>query len=65
MEKSQELIREIQKGLLQWYDLKEGSLIFYVGEEKEPLAEMLGYMAPVSLLSMQAGGSSTGNTSIT
>ena len=41
MEKSQELIREIQKGLLQWYDLKEGSLIFYVGEEREPLAEML------------------------
>ena len=41
MEQSQELIREIQKGLLQWYDFKEGSLIFYVGEEDEPLAEML------------------------
>ncbi len=41
MEQSQELIREIQKGLLQWYSFKANSLIFYVGEKNEPLAEML------------------------
>lgn len=41
MEQSQELIREIQKGLLQWYDFKKDSLVFYVGKKEEPLAEML------------------------
>lgn len=41
MEQSQELIREIQKGLLQWYDFEVGSQVFYIGEEQDPLAEML------------------------
>lgn len=41
MEQTQELIDGIQKGLLQWYDFKEGSHVLYIGEENTPLAQML------------------------
>lgn len=37
--KADELIREIRKGLLRWYDFKPGSSVLYVGDEQEPLAE--------------------------
>lgn len=41
MEQTQELINEIQKGLLQWYDFKEESNVLYIGDENNPLAQML------------------------
>lgn len=41
MEQTQELIDGIQKGLLQWYDFKEGSDVLYIGEKNTPLAQML------------------------
>lgn len=41
MEQSQDLIKGIQKGLLQWYDFKEGGKALYVGDREAPLAEML------------------------
>lgn len=41
MEQTQELINGIQKGLLQWYDFKEGSNVLYIGDENTPLAHML------------------------
>lgn len=41
MEQTQELIEGIQKGLLQWYDFKEGSDVLYIGDENTPLAHML------------------------
>lgn len=41
MEQSQDLIKGIQKGLLQWYDFHEGCKALYIGEREEPLAEML------------------------
>lgn len=37
--KTDELIREIRKGLLRWYDFKPGSSVLYIGDEQEPLAE--------------------------
>ena len=42
MDQTQELIDGIQKGLLQWYDFKEGSDVLYIGDENMPLARMLG-----------------------
>lgn len=41
MEQTQELIDGIQKGLLQWYDFKEGSNVLYIGNENTPLGQML------------------------
>ncbi len=41
MEQTQELIDGIQKGLLQWYDFKEGSSALFTGDEDAPLAQML------------------------
>lgn len=41
MEQTQELIDGIQKGLLQWYDFKEGSDVLYIGDQNMPLAQML------------------------
>lgn len=41
MEQTQELIDGIQKGILQWYDFKEGSNVLYIGDENMPLAHML------------------------
>lgn len=41
MEQAQELINGIQKGLLQWYDFKEGSAVLYIGDKNTPLAQML------------------------
>lgn len=37
---AEELIREISKALLQWYDFREGSRMLYVGDE-DPYAEVL------------------------
>ena len=41
MEQAQEIIRGIQRGLLQWYDFKQGSTILYIGREEDAVAEML------------------------
>lgn len=36
-----EIIREIQKGLLRWYDFQSGSRALYIGGAEAPLAECL------------------------
>lgn len=41
MEWSNELVRGIQKGLLQWYDFDENSKVLYAGHREEANAEML------------------------
>ena len=41
MEQAQEIIRGIQRGLLQWYDFKPDSMILYTGSEEDAIAEML------------------------
>ena len=41
MGQAQELINGIQRGLLQWYDFKEGSAVLYIGDKNTPLAQML------------------------
>lgn len=41
MEQTQELVEGIQKGLLQWYNFKEGNNVLYIGEANTPLAQML------------------------
>lgn len=41
MEEAQELINEIQKGLLQWYDFKDGGRVLYIGNADTPLVQML------------------------
>lgn len=35
------LVREIQKGLLRWYDFQPDSIVLYIGNQEEALAEML------------------------
>lgn len=37
----EQLVREIQKGLLQWYAFRQDSRILYIGEKGDALAEML------------------------
>ena len=41
MEQAQELINEIQKGLLQWYNFKENSRALYTGRKDSPMVQML------------------------
>lgn len=41
MGNTDELIDEIQKGLLQWYDFKEKSRVLYVGNDNDVFAHML------------------------
>lgn len=49
MEQADELIQDIRKGLLQWYDFKKNETVLYIvskeeknlGEDKFPVAEML------------------------
>lgn len=41
MDQSEELIRAIQKGLLQWYDFKQASAVLYIGDKNDAIAEML------------------------
>ena len=41
MEQSSELVKEIQKGLLQWCDFDENSRVLYVGKQEDANAEML------------------------
>lgn len=38
---AEQIIRAMQKGLLQWYDFKRGGMVLYMGDEKDALAEML------------------------
>ena len=37
---AEEIVREIPKGLLKWYDFKKDSFILYIGEE-DSLVELL------------------------
>jgi len=41
MEQAAELIRTIQKGLLQWYTFIPGSVVLYTGSREDALAELL------------------------
>lgn len=41
MAQVEELVKEIQKGLLQWYDFRPGSTILYFGKEEEVYAAVL------------------------
>ena len=41
MEQEEQLVREIHKGLLNWYDFRQNSNILYIGNEKDALVEML------------------------
>lgn len=41
MEQEQQLIREIKKSLLNWYEFKEKGVVLYIGDKEEPLAELL------------------------
>lgn len=41
MTQSQELIREISKGLLQWYDFLPGGQVLFIGSPQDAVAELL------------------------
>lgn len=41
MMKDTQIIRQIQKGLLQWYDFKPGSRALYIGDAASPMVECL------------------------
>ncbi len=45
MEPTEELIRAIQKGLINWYDFRSESRILYIGNCEDALAEVLAEMA--------------------
>jgi len=40
-DQSQELIKGIRQGLLQWYDFRQGSRVLYIGNREDDIAEML------------------------
>ena len=40
-EQTQELIKGIKRGLLQWYDFEQGAKVLYIGDVTDALAEML------------------------
>lgn len=42
---SEYLIKEIQQGLLKWYDFKPNSTFLYLGEKDEPCASLLSELA--------------------
>lgn len=42
---SEYLIKEIQQGLLKWYDFKPNSTFLYLGEKDEPCAALLSELA--------------------
>lgn len=41
MEQAEKLIRDIPKGLLNWYDFKQNAAILYIGAEDDTLADVL------------------------
>lgn len=41
MDQANEIIRTIQKGLLQWYTFTPGNSVLYIGSERDALAELL------------------------
>lgn len=48
-EQPQELIQGIRQGLLQWYDIKAGSTVLYIGNYEDALSKMLA-QKPITLL---------------
>lgn len=48
-DQSQELIKGIRQGILQWYDFKQDSSVLYIGNREEAIAEMLA-QKPINLL---------------
>ncbi len=42
MDTGKGIIREIPKGLLKWYDFRDGGKVLYIGNREDGLAEMLG-----------------------
>lgn len=40
-EHAQELIQGIRQGLLQWYDIRQGSVVLYIGQSDDAIAQML------------------------
>lgn len=45
METEKELLREIPKGLLKWYDFKKNAKILYIGEPNSSLSELVAEIA--------------------
>ena len=41
MKQTQQLIRGMQKGLLNWYNFESGSRVLYIGDKEDALAEVL------------------------
>ena len=46
---SEYLIKEIQQGLLKWYDFKPNSTFLYLGEKDEPCAALLSELTGQTL----------------
>ena len=61
---SEYLIKEIQQGLLKWYDFKPNSTFLYVGEKDEPCAALLSELAgqTACMSAVQASAQTTTQT---
>ena len=61
---SEYLIKEIQQGLLKWYDFKPNSTFLYLGEKDEPCATLLNELAgqTTCMSAVQASAQTTTQT---